>query len=62
MPFTSISRKILCEDLFPLFPLLPSPESVLVPISVSYYEVRFSTLEIFYISYNLPWFVAFMEI
>jgi len=42
MPFTSISRKILCEDILPLFPLpsLPKPSSSMrIPTSVSYYEV-----------------------
>ncbi|KAK7319609.1 hypothetical protein RJT34_04332 [Clitoria ternatea] len=41
MPFTTISRKILCEDMLPLFPLpsLPKTSSpVKIPISVSYYE------------------------
>ncbi|XP_057419875.1 anaphase-promoting complex subunit 4 [Lotus japonicus] len=41
MPFTTISRKILCEDLLPLFPLpsLPTASSSLrIPTSVSYYE------------------------
>ncbi|KAK2383087.1 anaphase-promoting complex subunit [Trifolium repens] len=47
MPFTTISRKILCEDLLPLFPLpsLPkassssSPPSLTrIPTSISYYE------------------------
>ncbi|XP_061367672.1 anaphase-promoting complex subunit 4 [Gastrolobium bilobum] len=41
MPFTIISRKILCEDLLPLFPL-PSlakeSSSMRIPTSVSYYE------------------------
>ncbi|KAJ0082208.1 hypothetical protein Patl1_10879 [Pistacia atlantica] len=40
MPFTTISKKILCEDLLPLFPLPSSstPMSIAVPMSVSYYE------------------------
>ncbi|CAJ1936334.1 unnamed protein product [Sphenostylis stenocarpa] len=41
MPFTTISRKILCEDILPLFPLpsLPkSSSSMRIPTSVSYYE------------------------
>ncbi|RZC03630.1 Anaphase-promoting complex subunit 4 isoform B [Glycine soja] len=41
MPFTTISRKILCEDILPLFPLpsLPkSSSSMWIPTSVSYYE------------------------
>lgn len=39
MPFTSISKKILCEDLIPLFPHPSSLISVRVPMSVSYYKV-----------------------
>lgn len=40
MPFTTISKKILCEDLLPLFPLPSSPTpNTAVPMSVSYYEV-----------------------
>ncbi|KAL9329282.1 hypothetical protein ACSQ67_004285 [Phaseolus vulgaris] len=42
MPFTTISRKIMCEDILPLFPLpsLPkSSSSMIIPTSVSYYEV-----------------------
>ncbi|XP_044494981.1 anaphase-promoting complex subunit 4 [Mangifera indica] len=39
MPFTTISKKILCEDLLPLFPLPSSPTpNTAVPMSVSYYE------------------------
>ncbi|XP_024018902.1 anaphase-promoting complex subunit 4 isoform X2 [Morus notabilis] len=38
MPFTSISKKIVCMDLLPLFPLPASPVSLAVPMSVSYYE------------------------
>ncbi|KAJ7946905.1 Anaphase-promoting complex subunit 4 [Quillaja saponaria] len=40
-PFTTISRKILCEDFLPLFPLPTSPVDSLsftIPTSVSYYE------------------------
>ncbi|KAL5839669.1 hypothetical protein ACOSQ4_012277 [Xanthoceras sorbifolium] len=40
MPFSTISRKILCEDLLPLFPL-PSSSAAMsntIPMSVSYYE------------------------
>ncbi|KAF3451562.1 hypothetical protein FNV43_RR07657 [Rhamnella rubrinervis] len=54
MPFTSISRKILCEDLFPLFPLPPSPVSVMVPMSVSYYEQTCQRRLIDYISFQIP--------
>lgn len=38
MPFTSISKKIVCVDLLALFPLQPSLVSPAVPMSVSYYE------------------------
>ncbi|XP_054802948.1 anaphase-promoting complex subunit 4 isoform X2 [Prosopis cineraria] len=41
MPFTTISGKILCEDLLPLFPLSSLPEaslSIRIPASVSYFE------------------------
>ncbi|KAJ4825108.1 Anaphase-promoting complex subunit 4 [Turnera subulata] len=38
MPFTTISRKILCEDLLPLFPLPSAPAPVRIPMSISYYE------------------------
>ncbi|KAG7033900.1 Anaphase-promoting complex subunit 4, partial [Cucurbita argyrosperma subsp. argyrosperma] len=40
MPFSTISRKILCEDLLSLFPLQSSSSclSSSVPLSVSYYE------------------------
>lgn len=43
MPFTTISKKILCENLLPLFPLPSSPTSTsfAVPTSISYYEVLF---------------------
>ncbi|KAH7545917.1 hypothetical protein FEM48_Zijuj01G0145100 [Ziziphus jujuba var. spinosa] len=61
MPFTSISRKILCEDLFPLFPLPPSWGSVFVPMSVSYYEDSSLSCQqtcqrrfIDYISFQIP--------
>ncbi|XP_068652072.1 anaphase-promoting complex subunit 4 [Aristolochia californica] len=40
MPFTTISKKIYCEDLWPLFPLPSSPtlSSFNVPTSVSFYQ------------------------
>ncbi|XP_045824082.1 anaphase-promoting complex subunit 4 [Trifolium pratense] len=46
MPFTTISRKILCEDLLPLFPLPSLPQAssssssslTRIPTSISYYE------------------------
>ncbi|XP_065879836.1 anaphase-promoting complex subunit 4 [Euphorbia lathyris] len=40
MPFTTISRKLLCEDLLPLFPIPSSPASLsmTIPMSISYYE------------------------
>lgn len=41
MPFTTISRKIVCEDSLPLCPLPPLSASLStsIPMSVSYYEV-----------------------
>ncbi|PON50410.1 Anaphase-promoting complex subunit [Trema orientale] len=44
MPFTSISRKILCVDLLPLVPLPSSPVSLKIPTSVSYYEDAFQAV------------------
>ncbi|XP_062087338.1 anaphase-promoting complex subunit 4 [Humulus lupulus] len=44
MPFTSISRKILCVDLLPLAPLPPSSVSLKVPTSISYYEGAFQAI------------------
>ncbi|WCJ26939.1 Anaphase-promoting complex subunit 4 [Euphorbia peplus] len=40
MPFTTISRKLLCEDLLPLFPIPSSSASLsmTIPMSISYYE------------------------
>ncbi|XP_071722083.1 anaphase-promoting complex subunit 4-like [Rutidosis leptorrhynchoides] len=40
MPFNTISEKISCKVLLPLFPMLSSPAStsVTIPTSVSYYE------------------------
>ncbi|KAK9936264.1 hypothetical protein M0R45_013113 [Rubus argutus] len=40
MPFTTISRKIVCEDSLPLCPLPPMSASLStsIPMSVSYYE------------------------
>ncbi|XP_071741513.1 anaphase-promoting complex subunit 4-like [Rutidosis leptorrhynchoides] len=39
MPFTAISKKILCQNLLPLFPVKALPKSALstVPTSISYY-------------------------
>lgn len=37
MPFSTISKKIICEKLLPLSPLTALPNYV--PISLSYYEV-----------------------
>ncbi|KAK7362944.1 hypothetical protein VNO77_05069 [Canavalia gladiata] len=66
MPFTTISKKILCEDILPLFPLPSLPKassSTRIPISVSYYEdssrasVPHSTCQnqfIDYISFQVP--------
>ncbi|KAJ9690302.1 hypothetical protein PVL29_012784 [Vitis rotundifolia] len=36
MPFTTVSEKILCEDLLPMFPCPSSPFNV--PMSISYYK------------------------
>ncbi|PIA28643.1 hypothetical protein AQUCO_06800069v1 [Aquilegia coerulea] len=40
VPFTTISRKIHCEDVIPLFPIPSSsvPSSLSVPTSISYYK------------------------
>ncbi|XP_020541301.1 anaphase-promoting complex subunit 4 isoform X2 [Jatropha curcas] len=40
MPFNTISRKILCKDLLPLFPLPSSSAStsITIPMSISFYE------------------------
>ncbi|XP_050212852.1 anaphase-promoting complex subunit 4 isoform X2 [Mercurialis annua] len=38
MPFITISRKIVCKGLLPLFPLPSSPASMPVRMSISYYE------------------------
>ncbi|KAE7995578.1 hypothetical protein FH972_000358 [Carpinus fangiana] len=61
MPFSTISKKILCENLLPLFPL--SSTSFAVPTSISYYEEAshpissYQTCEnrfIDYISFQIP--------
>lgn len=41
MPFTTISTKILCKDLLPLFPTASSPKTALssVPSSISFYQI-----------------------
>ncbi|XP_012572497.1 anaphase-promoting complex subunit 4 isoform X3 [Cicer arietinum] len=66
MPFTTISRKILCEDLLPLFPLpsLPKASTLMqIPTSISYYEDSSSSSSspftgqhqvIDYISFQVP--------
>ncbi|XP_039049767.1 anaphase-promoting complex subunit 4-like isoform X2 [Hibiscus syriacus] len=40
MPFTTISRKMVCKDVLPLFALPSSPASVsfMIPMSVTYYK------------------------
>ncbi|KAF5201447.1 Anaphase-promoting complex subunit [Thalictrum thalictroides] len=40
VPFTTISKKIRCEDVIPLFPIQSSsvPSSLSVPTSISYYK------------------------
>ncbi|KAL4388460.1 hypothetical protein GQ457_09G001980 [Hibiscus cannabinus] len=55
MPFTTISRKMLCKDVLPLFALPSSPASlsVTVPMSVTYYKDA-STGFIGYISFQIP--------
>ncbi|ONI10244.1 hypothetical protein PRUPE_4G036500 [Prunus persica] len=54
MPFTTISRKILCGDLLPLCPLPPSSASLssTIPMSVSYYKSQHMLLD--YISFQIP--------
>ncbi|KAM1008679.1 anaphase-promoting complex subunit 4 [Malus sylvestris] len=64
MPFTTISRKILCKDLLPLCPLPPlsSSSSTTIPVSVSYYEdasqsvssCQSEHLFLDYISFQIP--------
>ncbi|TQD77321.1 hypothetical protein C1H46_037144 [Malus baccata] len=64
MPFTTISRKILCKDLLPLSPLPPlsSSSSTTIPVSVSYYEdasqsvssCQSEHLFLDYISFQIP--------
>ncbi|XP_031391478.1 anaphase-promoting complex subunit 4 isoform X1 [Punica granatum] len=62
MPFSTISKKIVCEDLLPLSPLTSALPSH-VPISVSYYEDTSSIISsgesernllIDYISFQIP--------
>lgn len=45
MPFTTISEKILCEDLLPMFPFPSSPFNV--PTSISYYKVLAHCISVF---------------
>ncbi|KAF8389342.1 hypothetical protein HHK36_026036 [Tetracentron sinense] len=65
MPFTTISKKILCEDLLPLFPIpsWPISASLKVPTSISYFKDASpdaSTCQTFqhglvdYISFRIP--------
>ncbi|PON53088.1 Anaphase-promoting complex subunit, partial [Parasponia andersonii] len=53
MPFTSISRKILCVDLLLLVPLPYSPVSLKTPTSISYYEMCQCSFKDF-ISFQIP--------
>ncbi|OMO76546.1 hypothetical protein CCACVL1_15575 [Corchorus capsularis] len=65
MPFTTISRKILCKDVLPLFGLESSPASmsVSIPMSVTYYKDASTAISSFqtnehgfidYISFQIP--------
>ncbi|KAK9267431.1 hypothetical protein L1049_009857 [Liquidambar formosana] len=65
MPFTTISTKILCEDLLPLFPFPSSRVSVSinVPTSISYYKDALQDVSSYqahqhrfidYISFRIP--------
>lgn len=65
MPFTTISRKILCKDVLPLFALPSSPTSVsvAVPMSVTYYNDASSAISSYqthpngfidYVSFQIP--------
>lgn len=45
MPFTTVSEKILCEDLLPMFPCPSSPFNV--PMSISYYKVLVHCISVF---------------
>lgn len=54
MPFTTISKKILCQNLLPLFPVESLPKSALstVPTSISFYKEQQSFVD--YVSFRLP--------
>ncbi|KAA8515340.1 hypothetical protein F0562_018430 [Nyssa sinensis] len=58
MPFSTISKKILCEDLLPLFPVASSPKSLSssIPTSISFYKEashhQHGLLD--YISFRIP--------
>lgn len=54
MPFTTISKKILCQNLLPLFPVESLPKSAFsnVPTSISYYKEEESFVD--YVSFRLP--------
>ncbi|XP_021294134.1 anaphase-promoting complex subunit 4 isoform X2 [Herrania umbratica] len=65
MPFTTISQKILCKDVLPLFALPSSPASmsVTVPMSVTYYKDASTAMSSYqthehgfidYISFQIP--------
>ncbi|KAG6423682.1 hypothetical protein SASPL_114084 [Salvia splendens] len=40
MPLTTVSRRILCKDILPLFPVssVPNLKSAYLPVSISYYQ------------------------
>ncbi|KAG6420642.1 hypothetical protein SASPL_117177 [Salvia splendens] len=40
MPLTTVSRRILCKDILPLFPVssVPNLKSAYIPVSISYYQ------------------------
>ncbi|XP_007025788.2 PREDICTED: anaphase-promoting complex subunit 4 isoform X2 [Theobroma cacao] len=65
MPFTTISQKILCKDVLPLFalPSSPAPMSVTVPMSVTFYKDASTAMSSYqthehgyidYISFQIP--------
>ncbi|KAJ9563096.1 hypothetical protein OSB04_008256 [Centaurea solstitialis] len=63
MPFTTISKKILCQNLLPFFPAesLPKSASTTVPTSISYYKevseggaIEKQQSFVDYVSFRLP--------
>ncbi|XP_076956679.1 anaphase-promoting complex subunit 4-like [Bidens hawaiensis] len=55
MPFTTISKKIHCQNLLPLFPIesITKSSSFTVPTSISYYKEKQQSF-VDYISFTLP--------